>query len=66
MLLYAVPILVTSRLAKSTGATRTPSVAPRQSSHSHLGARSSPVDGWMIWFALMISAFWAAVAGLAR
>ena len=64
MLLFAVPIMVRSRLAKSAGVARTPSDAPRRSSHSHLGARSNPVGGWMIWLALMISAFWAAIAGL--
>ena len=65
MLLFAVPILVRSRLARSAGTTRTPSDAPRRSRRSHLGARSDPVGGWLIWLSLMISAIWAATAGLA-
>ena len=56
MLLFAVPILVRRRLARSAEATRTPSDAPRRSPRSHLGAQPDPVGGWMIWLALMISA----------
>src|SRR5215218_8337879 len=65
MLLFAVPILVRRRLASSGGTTRAPSDMPRRSPRSHLGARSDPVGGWMIWLALLISACLAGIAGLA-
>jgi hypothetical protein len=65
MLLFAVPILVRRRLVSSGGTTRAPSDMPRRSPRSHPGARSDPVGGWLIWLALLISACWAAIAGLA-
>jgi len=65
MLLFAVPILVRRRLARSAEATRTLSDAPRRSPRSHLGARPDSVGGWLIWLALMISASLLAIAGLA-
>jgi hypothetical protein len=65
MLLFAVPILVRSRIARGAAGTRTPSSMPRRSSSFHRGGWWGRHGGWLVGLALVILSSCVALAAVA-
>jgi hypothetical protein len=65
MLLFVVPILVRSRIARGAAGTRTPSSTPRRSSSSQRSGWSDRLGGRLIGLVLVILLACVAVAAVA-